>query len=162
MRPKFLVDLNVGRLARWLRILGYDALFIPHADDRKLVEVAMREGRVLLTKDRHILERRVVTTGELKAILVQGDDVMTQLRHVASEMALDRGNAFSQCVECDLPLRDRPKETVAGVVPPYVFQTQESFMECPACGRVYWQGTHWNRMREELARLLPAAHGGRT
>ena len=159
VRPKFLVDVNVGRLARWLRILGYDASFIPHADDLKLVEVALREGRVLLTKDRHILERRVIATGRLRAILVRGDDVMTQLRQVTEEMELDQRNAFSLCVECDVPLRSRPKETLAGAVPPYVFQTQQSFMACPACGKVFWQGTHWSHMKERLAGLLPAVQG---
>ncbi|MEK7872778.1 MAG: Mut7-C RNAse domain-containing protein, partial [Chloroflexota bacterium] len=80
--PRFLVDINVGRLARWLRVLGYDALLARDVDDNALVRLALREGRVLLTRDTQILKRRVVTLGLLRALLIQHDAVADQLRQV--------------------------------------------------------------------------------
>ena len=79
---KFIVDSNVGRLARWLRIAGVDTMLINDLDDKRLVRIAMSEGRVLLTKDTQILKRRVATTGRLKALLIEGEEVKGQLRQV--------------------------------------------------------------------------------
>ena len=156
--PRFLVDLNVGRLAKWLRAIGYDAAFRPEADDGELVRLAMREGRVLLTKDTRLVLRRVITSGRLPALLVRGDDVREQLRYVMSRtgIALDEKRLFSRCIECNATLAERPKAAVAGRVPPYVLLTQEQFMECPSCCKLYWRGTHWGNMRLELSRVAEA------
>jgi uncharacterized protein with PIN domain len=144
------VDLNVGRLAKWLRALGYDAAFLPQADDGELVAIASREGRVLLTKDRHIMERRAMTKGQARALLVQGDRVMEQLAQVVRALGLDRELALSRCIACNVPLEERSREAVTAVVPEYVARTQVAFHQCPRCGRIYWRGTHWSRMREVL------------
>ena len=154
MKPRFIVDLNVGKLAKWLRILGYDTLFFASGDDSDLLRIAFRENRIILTKDTHILERRVVTTGRLRAILVQDDYVSDQLFQVVRELSLDyQGREFSLCIECNEPLIQRSREDVQSRVPTYVFQSQDHFMECSHCHRLYWQGTHWQRMRDELLKL---------
>ncbi len=154
MEPRFIVDSNAGKLARWLRIMGYDAIFINTIDDQALVNIAMAEDRVLLTKDTQIMKRRVITSGRLKAILITDDDALSQLRQVVETLNLDyKFNPFSRCLECNEPLVSRAKEEVGDMVPPYVFKTQTQYMQCPSCQRIYWRGTHWQRMEKELERL---------
>jgi len=161
---RFIADSNVGRLAKWLRVLGYDTLFMDNkSDDNRLVRLAHDEGRVILTRDTHILERRIVTTGQVPALLIQGDDLAGQLRQVVAALELDLAHrAFSRCIECNQPLEPREKAQVRALVPPYVFRTQKAFAQCPQCGRIYWQGTHWRRMRQVLEELSTAAplYGG--
>jgi hypothetical protein len=151
--PKFIVDLNVGRLAKWLRIMGYDALFVPGIEDGELVRLAQEEGRIVLTRDRLIMRRRVVATGKLGALLIDSDDLDGQLRQVVETYQLNAQRGFSRCIECNVSLADVARECVEGRVPPFVFQAQEEFMECPSCQRLYWRGTHWHNMLEELARM---------
>jgi uncharacterized protein with PIN domain len=152
---KFIVDSNVGRLARWLRIAGFDTIFINDLDDNRLVRLALSEGRVLLTKDTQILKRRVATTGRLKVILIESEEVKAQLRQVVKTLNLgDQINPFTLCLECNQPLVPREKEDVKELVPPYIFQTQTQYMQCPTCHRVYWRGTHWQRMSGELERIV--------
>ena len=155
MRPRFVVDANVGRLARWLRMMGYDSLFFNEADDEELITIGLRERRVVLTKDTQIMLRRVVTTGRLKALLIEGDDIKDQLRQVVRELNLDPvRRQFTLCLECNEPLVPRKKEEVKDLVPPYVFSTQSRYVQCPRCHRIYWRGTHWQRMKRELEGLV--------
>ena len=152
---KFIVDSNVGRLARWLRIAGFDTMFINDLDDNRLVRLALSEGRVLLTKDTQILKRRVATTGRLKVILIESEEVKAQLRQVVKALNLgDKIKPFTLCLECNQPLVLSEKEDVKELVPPYISQTQTQYMQCPACQRVYWRGTHWQRMSRELERIV--------
>jgi len=153
MRVKFLADSNVGRLARWLRALGYDAAYESHVEDGALVRKALAEGRILLTRDLDLTQRRVIASGQLKAVLLKDDRVREQLRQVASELGLDAEQALSRCLECNLELEPRTAVEVAERVPPYVRRTQDRYSECPHCGRIYWAGTHWARMREVLGSL---------
>jgi len=149
---RFIVDLNVGKLAKWLRIIGYDTLFIRGIDDDGLVRTGLEEGRVVLTKDTQILKRRVVTSGQLKVIYIRDTEVKAQLKQVVQELNLPL-RPFTLCIECNLPLEPRTKEEVAELVPPYVFRTQSQYVQCPSCRRVYWRGTHWERMTGELQGL---------
>ncbi len=152
---RFIVDSNVGRLATWLRIAGFDTLFAEGIDDNRLVRIALDEDRVLLTKDRQILKRRLVTSGRLKVILIEDDEVRAQLRQVLTTLNLaSQLRPFSICVECNEPLVPRERGEVEELVPPYVFQTQTQYMQCPGCLRVYWQGTHWERMSRELEGIV--------
>lgn len=154
MEPGFIVDANVGRLARRLRMLGYDTRFINDIDDDELIRIAWREGRILLTRDTGIMERRIVTTGRITAVLITSDEVKEQIRQVIDGLCLEPAPApFTRCMECNAPLMARDKEAVYGLVPPYVYRTQNQFMQCPRCERVYWQGTHWAEMARELASL---------
>ncbi len=152
---KFIADANVGRLGKWLRVLGYDTLLLDtHSDDNQLVRLAYEQGRVILTKDTHILRRRIVTEGVVPTMFIQDDDVESQLRQVVTTLGLDtNGRAFSRCIECNQPLETRDKAAVADQVPPYVYLTQREFAQCPLCHRVYWQGTHWQRMRQKVESL---------
>jgi hypothetical protein len=149
---RFVVDAMLGRLARWLRLLGHDTLYDPAADDRELARCAAATGRVLLTRDRGLLARRIVTRG----MLVEHDDLGGQLRQVAAAcgLTLDPARCFTRCPACNTETVDAPRETVAGRVPPFVLRTQERFRACPGCGRVYWAGTHREAALWRLGRLM--------
>ena len=153
MEPKFVVDVNVGRLAKWLRVIGYDTLFVPDIDDGGLLRIAQREERIVLTKDRHLLERRLVTSGLVKVVLVRDDHVLEQIRQMVCELGLGESNDFSRCIECNMRLDDLEEEQARERVPPYVFQSQKEFKECHICHKVYWRGTHWRNMKQDLARV---------
>ena len=159
--PRFVADVNVGRLARRLRALGYDTVFDGGLDDADLVRIGLAENRVLLTRDSGLMERRIVASGTLHAILIDSDDVALQLKQVVTFLDLDRrpqtfsrclAQAFSRCLECNIPLDSVEKEDVRDLVPSYVFETHRSFRKCLLCSKVYWQGSHWENMTVELER----------
>lgn len=145
---RFLADNMLGRLATWLRLLGYDTAYLPHADDPELARVARTEDRILLTRDVELTRRRGV-----RHVLIESDQVEEQLHQVFRALNLSARQAFSRCAECNLPLDRVNKETVRGEVPPYVFQMQERFLRCPHCQRVYWRGTHWAHMLAQIEDL---------
>jgi uncharacterized protein with PIN domain len=149
---KFIVDHNVGKMAKWLRMVGFDAQLFTGADDAAIIAAALTENRILLTRDRRILKRRVIVGGHIKAILIESDHFKAQVQQVISTLRLDKSRfrPFTICLECNWQLEGRPKETVKDRVPPYVFLTQEHFAECPACHRLYWQGSHWQAMSREI------------
>ena len=152
--PKFIVDNNVGKLVKWLRMMGYDTLFFNGDNDSRMVAIALAEGRVILTRDTQIMRRRVVTSGRLKAILIRSDEPEQQRRQVVETLNLDcQFRPFTICLECNQPLVERSKQQVQDLVPPYVFQTQSQYMECPACHRIYWRGTHWQAMTKTLEKF---------
>ena len=152
---KFIVDQNVGKLAKWLRTMGYDALFFNSGDDSRMIATALAEGRVMLTRDTQIMKRRIVTSGRLKAILIQSDEPERQMRQVIDSLSLDcQFRPFTICLECNHLLVERDKQQIKDLVPPYVFQTQSQFMECPACHRIYWRGTHWQAMTRRLKKFV--------
>ena len=148
---KFIVDNNVGKLAKWLRIMGYDTLFFSSRNDAHLITTALAEGRVILTRDTQIMKRRVVTSGKLRAILIQSDKPELQIHQVIDSLNLDcQFRPFTICLECNQYLVTRNKQEVENLVPPYVFRTQNQYMQCPTCHRIYWRGTHWQAMTQKL------------
>ena len=151
---KLLADGMLGRLAKWLRILGFDTLYDPALDDHALLRLARAEGRILLTCDRELAHRRGAPS-----LLVESTDLESQLRQVVRDLHLNPDAAFSRCPVCNAPLREVEKSQVAGRVPPYVFRTQERFSLCPQCGRIYWRGTHWARMCQKIAQLRERQEG---
>jgi uncharacterized protein with PIN domain len=152
--PKFIADCNVGKLARWLRLMGYDARFFDGDDDSELVAMAKAEGRVILSRDTRIMERRLITSGRVKAVLIGSDQPERQIHQVVDTLGLDsRFRPFSLCLECNQPLVERAKDELKELVPPYVFKTQSQFMQCPNCERIYWRGTHWRAMTRKLESL---------
>ena len=151
---RFIVDINVGKVARWLRLMGYDTVLFNHGHDDRMIRLALDDGRIIVTRDTQIMKRRVVTTGRLRAVLVSSDRTEQQVRQVVDELNLDINySPFSLCLECNQPLEKRSKAEVAGLVPPYVYKTQDAYVQCPECFRVYWKGTHWQAMAEKLRGL---------
>ena len=159
MSPAFAADAMLGRLAKLLRMIGYDVWYRPHVDDLELKHVAMREKRVLLTRDTEIGE----TALPVRVLLVESDHPDEQLRQVVEDLSLATDGAlFTRCLLCNTPVEQVSKADVEGSVPPYVFSTQERFARCPRCGRIYWAATHVEKARRWLDRVLgpPRRVGG--
>ena len=152
-RPQFIVDQNIGKLTKLLRLLGYDTKFFTGETDAQLVEIAQKESRNLLTRDTHILERRAITSGRVKALLLGSGTIENQIRQVVSDLHLDNFQPFTICLEDNRPLIARAREEVKNQVPIYVWKTQPEYVECPECHRIYWKGTHWGAMTLRLEKL---------
>ena len=100
--------------------------------------------------------RRVVTSGRLKAVLIEDDNPKDQLRQVARMIKIDQERKFTRCLECNKLLVPKSKDEVQELVPAYVFKTQSQYFQCPVCQRIYWRGTHWQRMNKEMEALMGA------
>ena len=158
---RFIVDHNVAKLAKWLRMMGYDTVVFDGDDDASMISIALKENRILLTRDTQVMKRRVVTVGRLKAILANSDDPELQMCQVIGELNLNcRHQPFALCLECNQPLLTSTKQDVEGRVPPYVYQTQDQYMECPVCQRIYWRGTHWQKMTGTMERFATCMRKG--
>lgn len=146
-QTKFIADAMLGRLAKWLRILGYDTLYYPEIDDRELIMRSVEEDRLILTRDTRLIKWRIAR----RHLFVREDDVRNQLRQVIAELGLDTSSLlFTRCCECNGELAPFEKGDALGRVPVYVYQTQEKFSICSNCKRIYWKGTHYARILEEL------------
>ena len=151
--PRFLADAMLGRLARWLRVLGFDTRYEPALTDPELVALARREGRVLLTRDRRLLS-------DLRpdlALEVTSDAPLAQLRAVIEHLALaPPAELFTRCLLCNTPLEPVPRTEAAALLPPAARELPGPVRRCPTCERVYWPGSHARRMRSALRSALPA------
>jgi len=154
MGTKFIADNNVGKLARWLRMMGYDTLLFRQKDDAQMIKTALSEDRVILTKDTQFMKRRLVTNGKLRTIHIKQDDPKLQVQEVVKTLNLNyHFKPFSLCLECNQALIARDKEEVQNLVPSRVLEAQTQYTQCPACHRIYWQGTHWQAMVKKLQDL---------
>jgi uncharacterized protein with PIN domain len=152
---KFVADKMLGRLAKWLRIIGQDVTYGSHLSGYGLVRAARKEGRVILTRDRGVAKKNPP-----EYLLIRSDHFREQLKQVVDAYRLDPVNEdFTRCVECNTLLESIPKESVKDKVPPYVYSTQERFCFCSRCQRIYWPATHQQKMLEELKGLGFGAPG---
>ncbi len=148
---RFMLDAMLGRLARWLRILGCDVVFEAEIPDAALVRRALEEERVILTRDRALPEEWRVP----RVLIVESESPLAQLQQVVRAFELDwRARLFTRCSRCNTELAPVAREDVAAQVPPRVFCAQERFFRCASCGRVYWGGSHSERMRRVLDEAL--------
>lgn len=147
---RFVVDVHLGRLARYLRMAGFDTLYWREAADAFLADLATA-GRILLTRDLGLLKRNAVTHG----YWVRATAAQAQLAEVLARFDLyDRVEPFRRCMRCNTPLEPVAREEVRGRVPEGIWQTQRSYAWCPGCRRVYWKGSHYDRMRAMLRRAM--------
>jgi uncharacterized protein len=153
-RVRFAVDTMLGRLARWLRILGHDVAYGPHLHGPRLVACAREEDRMILTRDTRLVRLRHLPP----YVFVTSDHFREQLRQVAAAVPLARDAAFSRCLDCNRELVALDRGAARARVPPYVFATQSQFWTCSGCGRAYWPATHHAHVRHELAALDLGAH----
>lgn len=149
-QPRFLADAMLGRLARWLRVLGFDTHYNPMQDDHELVRLADRERRVLLTRDRHLVEHLRPDQG----LLLQEEKPLAQLQEVIERCRPPRPAAlFTRCLRCNRELVAATAEQRRRV-PARAQDLPGPVLYCPACERLYWSGSHTRRMRNRLAATL--------
>jgi uncharacterized protein len=150
--PRFAADAMLGRLARWLRVLGYDTWYDIAVADPVLVQVAADQDRVLLTCDRHLL-RELRPPGALE---VRQDEPLRQLHDVVHALALQPPRElFTRCMLCNALLVELTREQAAPLLPAGLQDIPGPVRRCPDCGRLYWEGSHVRRMRDALERALP-------
>lgn len=149
---RFAADCMLGRLARWLRILGHDVVYYRAIDDGDLVRLAVGQRRVILTRDTRLVQRRAAR----HAILIESPYLEEQLGQMVRVCgpALCAPGLCRRCLECNVPTSSIQKSRVRDRVPPYVYRTQSSFLSCPACHRIYWKASHVRGMILRLHRIL--------
>lgn len=149
----FFADAMLGRLARWLRTLGYDTAYEKVISDEVLIARVLTEHRWLLTRDGYLVQRKVLRD---RQTLIVSDHLQDQLRQLRSELHLDLNlsdRTASRCAACNDILIVIPHEEAALTVPAYVADLRPRFVQCPSCGRIYWPGTHWTHMLTCLQEL---------
>lgn len=153
-RPKFVADVHLGKLVRILRLLGIDVTQPLDPADEELVRISREEGRILLTRDRHLLKHGKLTHG----YYVRSDDAVEQAREVLRRFHLwGEIRPFTRCPVCNGDLEPVRKEEVLDLIPPRTAAWLEEYTRCRGCGKLYWPGTHYRRLREILSRVLAAA-----
>lgn len=151
-QPRFLVDAMLGRLARWLRVLGFDTVYDAAASDQALVRQAADEHRILLTRDRHLLREWQPP----RALAIEQEAPLDQLRAVVGALGLSAPpGLFTRCVLCNQPLELVPEVERPSLVPTASQSIAGLVQRCSQCGRVYWYGSHVRRMRHALEEALP-------
>jgi uncharacterized protein with PIN domain len=150
----------LGRLARWLRLAGIDCAWEADIEDEVLVRRALDEERIVLSRDRALAEEWRISDIHI----VASERVAEQLREVIDRFGLvDRIDPLTRCSRCNALLRPTTPHEVPGRIPPRVLARQRLFRVCPGCGRVYWEGTHTDRIRRMLDEWVAgAAHGDRS
>lgn len=150
---KFLVDASLVRLAKWLRLLGYDTIVFPREAGREMLRRAEKDGRIVLTRRRDMTGRQFSGSLFLIADIIVGH----QLKNVIEKyfLIVDRKNMFRICLECNSTLNPVKREDVVDLVPPYVLETCDTYNRCPDCGRIYWMGTHPQNALAFMKRHIP-------
>ena len=148
---RFVADRMLGKLAKWLRVLGYDVVYLKKAAEEEILE-HLQEGRTLLTRNR----RARSWHGKGRVFVVNDNDPKIQLREVVNglKLAESDGAIFGRCLNCNRPLEAVRKEEVREEVPDYIYQRQKEFHRCRNCRKVYWHGSHAVRMRRQLREIL--------
>ena len=147
---KFICDDMLGKLAKLLRALGFDTYYQKDIKDHLLLRTALEQDRIIVTKDTKLVEVRTIP----KYILIGADKPFDQLEELRQKagLVIKKDTVFARCIECNTVLEKIEKESVKDKVYPYVYQTQEDFWYCSGCDKIYWAGTHIQRMREKFKR----------
>ena len=147
---KFILTKELGRLAKWLRILGFDTEYFKQDNISSLIIEALRDERIILTRNHRLPQARGI-----KIVVIEAEKIKEQVVEILKVLKLKPSSEmmFSRCILCNEELADIDKDEVKDKVPGYVFQTQEDFITCPKCKRIYWQGTHWGNVQKILEEI---------
>ena len=159
---KFIVDGMLGKLTRWLRMLGHNVKYSNKLDDAQLIAIAKREKRVLLTRDLELYQQ--ATAKGVQAFYVDGKTEAERLAQLAKKfgISLEIDMAVSRCPKCNAQVKPTSKENVKDKVEETTFAYYNEFWQCPKCGQVYWQGAHWKRIRKTLETAKELAKMGKS
>ncbi len=148
---KFVVDCMLGKLAKWLKILGFDVVYDNKANDSELLNLARKQGRILLTRDLLLLEG----AKDIAGLFIESEKWQEQVEQVIRELGLrHKAKPYSRCIQCNVELKNLPKKRAKNLVAPFIFEHAASFAVCPSCGRVFWQGTHFEDMEFKIEKIL--------
>ncbi len=151
---RFVADAHLGGLARLLRLAGFDTLYRQDFQDREIAQISASEGRVVLTRDRELLKQRNIEYGCFVCAQQPWQQLVEILRRLELAAAV---HPFSLCLECNMALQQVERAAVLKGLPPAVQAGQQHFTRCAQCGRIYWRGSHWQRMRDRLDAALASS-----
>ncbi len=153
MIPIFAAEKTLGKLAKWLRLLGFDTLYEPKIATEEFIK-KLESDIILLTRTQRIREKFL----GCKSIFIKSDHWTAQLKQIITELNLtaDQTRPFSRCLHCNEPIVSADKDALWGKVPDYIFETQDHFRRCPKCDRTYWPGTHTKRSMQKIQQLFDA------
>lgn len=146
---KFIIDKMLGRLAVWLRILGYDTQLHPGPDRHDLVWRSLKENRLIITRDTHLTHRHVVRFIFIKSDFIR-EQVKQLLQEYPEEVRIVKEYLFTRCTLCNTRITQIPKTQAEGKVPPYIYNSVKQFSYCARCNKIYWPGTHWEKLLKDL------------
>ncbi len=141
----------LGKLAKWLKILGFDALFFSEIEDDDLLILARDEDRILLTKDTGLIEK----AKDVETLFLKSEEWQDQIKQVIGHFKLrEKVAPHTRCIDCNVELKNLPKKNAKNLVSSFVFEKADSFALCPSCGRVFWRGTHFKDMETKIQEIL--------
>jgi uncharacterized protein with PIN domain len=148
---RFIADAMLGRLTKWLRILGFDVLYYTDIEDRQVIRIAAEQERIILTRDSGLLKNK----GARHAIFITSDTVQDQLRELGDRLCFADAEPSGRCAVCNgiLATVDE-KDRVREAVPDFVFHNVDEFLRCGMCGKVYWRGSHQEKFRKRIREIL--------
>ncbi len=150
---KFIADIMVGKLARYLRMAGIDVLYNNNFNDEEILSIAEKDNRIIITRDTLMLERKEIKNKLIKAIYIQDDNILKQLYQIKKELKLDLKPNLIRCLDCNTLLMHINKENTINKVPEYVYKTQKLFCFCPKCNKYYWRGTHFKNIKNIFSKI---------
>lgn len=148
---KFIVDCMLGKLAKWLKILGIDAVYFSKIEDSELLDLAQKEKRILLTRDTGLIEK----SRSIKTLFIESENWNDQVEQVLDAFDLWKEvKPYSRCIECNMRLKELEKSRAKNLVTPFVYEQADSFALCPRCDRIFWKGTHHKDMEFKIEEIL--------
>ncbi len=148
--PKFVLDVHIGTLARYLRMLGIDSSYKNDFKKNEMVNISLNEKRTILSKDRNLLKRNEIT----HAYWIRNDDPVNQVKEVIERFHLQNFiNEFTRCLECNSLLALVNKNEIESELPPKVKERQNEFHRCTGCNKIYWKGSHYERMEKLISQI---------
>jgi uncharacterized protein len=152
---KFIADAMLGRLAKWLRFLGFDVLYYRDIDDRHVIKISREEERIILTRDTALLKHK----GLRETIFIQSNKVVDQLVELKDKLNFMEAAPRGRCVLCNGTLiKIARREEVRSLVPDFVYYNFQDFTVCESCGKIYWEGSHYKKFREKIRELVKVRH----
>lgn len=147
----FIADAMLGRLARWMRFLGFDTLYFRDIKDSRLIRIAREQDRIILTRDTRLVQIK----GLNNYLLIKSDNVLDQLIEVINTFKISQIKPLSRCVACNGILKKiTNKQKIKDSVPEFIFLNIHDFLECPDCGKIYWEGSHPRKFKEKLDKII--------
>lgn len=153
-KPIFIVDAMLGNLAKKLRVLGYDSTYFSSIEDEKLVTAAKNEKRIILTKDEQLC--KTAQNQNIISVLIRGNDEIEQIVQIHQDIKLEKfviDTNNSRCIVCNGKLQPIEKHRIIGKVPEGILEREEKFWMCDGCKKIYWQGTHFEKLQEFADKL---------